>query len=463
MNYKIARGIACGLLGASALLYPASASLAEDGPAAGPTMAQLIPPYYVFNPNIPSDIVTISLGASATQPFVDNLGWNSFVAVNWPAPQTIVERGAPDRQNLIGGLKYGSESKSVVMPTGPVVWETFKSTDDIFLSSGQKPSSFDAPTIIPAACKAIVAKDPGAGQHVLSNTAQATSVLAETAQAFTEKPLIDQNGKKVWYEVRVNRAYYDYVVANGFYNSKNQSGKTINFPSAGNTNLQAPVVKVKAAWKVMGAGDDKSKFYTTNALLYDKTKNSCIEQQVGLVGLHVVQKTQQFQQWAWATFEQVNNAPTQGEPPKEAHYNFNNPTCPETQCKPNTYPSSALNGATQVVREVPIGSAAASVNTAFQTALKTLRSDNVWQYYMLVDAQWGPLNPPPLGTPAQPRYLANTTMETYLQAPVDDAGSPHGCINCHGGFAGKKDLDFQLFKAAPHSNQTEVLLKSFMH
>jgi hypothetical protein len=451
---KIGRSAACVALGAAALLLPASASLADGAPQAASGI-KFIPPDYVFNSNIPSDIVTVNTGANGTQTFVDNLGWNTFIAVNWPAPATIDQRGVPDRQNVIGGLKFGTEGMPKVSPTGPVVWETYKNSEDIFLNPPNKPTSFDTPQTVPALCKAAAEKNPLAALHVLH----------ATTQAFTSKPLIDLNGQKVWYEVRLNRAYYDYVVNNGFYNSKNQNGKKINFPSAGNTNLTAPVVKIKAAWKIMGPGDVQSRFYVVPALINDPATKTCTEQTVGLVGLHVVQKTQQFQQWAWATFEHADNAPDTTGPVAGVHYNFNNPSCPTAQCPPNTYPMPSGKGSpTQVVREVPINSTAAPVNAAFQTALKSLRSDNVWQYYMLVDSQWGPLDPPKIGTPIQPNYLSNTTMETYLQSPTDDPIRPHGCINCHGtGQAADKDLDFQLLHASPQNGQAEAIKSLFMH
>lgn len=447
---------------ATASLFLGSPTMAGDSAPLPPppTVAQLTPPSYVFNSNIPSDIVTIGLGANALQPFVDNLAWNTFLAISWPAPQPIAERGVPDRQNVTGGLKYGAELRKVVMPTGPVVWETFKDTNDIFLPSAAKPAPFDAPPIVPAACTALAKTDPSAALHI----------LRDTKQAFTGKPLIDQNGKKVWYEVKVNRAYYDYVVSNGFYNSTKQ--KNISFPVSSNTTLQLPVVKVKAAWKVMSPQEladkkIKDQFYTVDALLFDHVANTCAEQTVGLVGLHVVQKTKQFQQWAWATFEHVNNAPDTAGPVEGMRYNFYNPACSAEQCPPNTYPGKAgPNAPTQVVREVPLTLPAVAANTTFQAALKTLRDDNVWQYYMLVDSQWGPLDPPnlPVGTPVQPKYLANTTMETYLQTPTVDEDAPHGCINCHGDVAKNKDLDFQLFKASPESSNTrQLLLRAFMH
>ena len=62
----------------------------------------------------------------------------------------------------------------------------------------------------------------------------------------------------------------------------------------------------------------------------------------------------------------------------------------------------------------PIGNEAIGANNLYQAALRTLRPDNVWQYYVLVDAQWG-ASAKPLGVPNQPKWLANTTLETYLQ------------------------------------------------
>ena len=77
--------------------------------------------------------------------------------------------------------------------------------------------------------------------------------------------LIDQNGQDVWYDVKLNRTYYDYVVNNGFYNSKNQQGKKIAFPYSSNTTANQATIKVKAAWKIMGLlgskqPDDQSRF-----------------------------------------------------------------------------------------------------------------------------------------------------------------------------------------------------------
>jgi hypothetical protein len=424
---------------------------------AAPTGRQYTPPYFVFSPDIPRDIVTHDLGAIGNQPFVDNLAWYTFIGLNWPAPQTLTQRGVPDRQNVIGGVKGGGggEGGDPPMPVGPTVWETYKDTDDIYLNPPVRPKSFDAPESIPQPCLLKARANPAAARRTLVQTAKVSDVLKDFKQAFTMQPLIDQNGQKVWYEIKVNRAYYDYVVNNGFYDSRNQAGKNIFFPFSSNTTGDVPAIKVKAAWKVMGGPgsrqpDDFRKFYTTQAFVYDPDTKVCSVETVGLVGLHVVMKTAQLPQWSWATFEHVDNAPDQQAGPTPGKlYNFFSSQC--AGCPLNTPPSQTNpNMPTQVVRVVPVSNDAQGPNSIFQQALQSLRADNVWQYYMLVDAQWAGTRTP-LGVPSQPKFLANTTQETYLQQPVVDTGSPHGCINCHGTFAANKDLDFQLFKAYPHS------------
>jgi hypothetical protein len=414
---------------------------------------QYTPPFYVFSPDVPADIVTHDVGAIGFQPFVDILAWDTFIALNWPAPQPIVQRGVPDRQNVVGGFVSGGGEggRPSSMPVGPVVWETYKDTHDIFLDPPTKPAPFDTPERIPAACAALAGPNPREAR-VLVMTSKVTDVVRSVTQSDGNR-LVDQNGQNVWYEIKVNRAYFDYVVDNGFYDSANQKGKTISFPSSSNDTATVPAIKVKAAWKVMGLlgsrqPDDLTKFYTARGFVVDPNTGQCTERLLGLVGLHVVVKTKQLPQWMWATFEHVGNAPTQGvAPPAGAKYNFNNPACPVSQCPVNTPPTGQSTMPTQVVRVVPINQVAASTTATYQTALKTLRPDNVWQNYMLVDAQWAGTRDN-IGVPAQPKFLANATLETYMQAQTE----PYGCINCHGKYAPTTDLDFQLPNAYPRSS-----------
>lgn len=430
----------CGALAISAL------SLAQSQKG-----RQFTPPYYVFNPSVPKDMVAHDVGAIDTQAFADNLAWDTFIALNWPAPSPIVERGVPDPQNIIGGFVDVGEGKPTPSPNGPTVWETFKDTNDIYLPSAERPTSFDTPESIPPPCKDLAAANPGAARRTLMLTSKFGELVRSDKQADGHR-LVDQNNMNVWYEVKLNRVYYDYVVSNGFYNSKNQVGKTISFPFSANNSSKDATIKVKAAWKVMGPPgskqpDDPTKFYTTDALVFDPVSNDCSKQTLGLVGLHIVMKTKQLPQWLWATFEHVDNAPDQATGAVQGkQYNFFNASCSPTPCATNQHPDKGSMIPTQVVRVVPVDLLAAGDNALYQAALKTLRPDNVWQNYELVNAQWG-ASATPLGTPNEPKFLANTTLETYLQQAVP----PNGCINCHGQFAGQNDLDFELFHAYPRS------------
>lgn len=441
-----ARALRIVLASGAVLAVAAGASIAQDAVKG----RQYGPPAYVFSADIPHDLVTHDVGAIGFQPFVDNLAWDTFVALNWPAPNPIVQRGVPDRQNIVGGFvtSGGEGSGPKTMPTGPVVWETYKDSNDIYLNPPRRPTPFDTAESIPPACKSLAAEYPAAARRTLVLMSKFGELISGDKQADGNR-LVDQNGMNVWYEVKLNRTYYDYVVDHRFYNSRNQQGKTIAFPFSANTTARPATVKVKAAWKVMGLlgakqPDDLTKFYTTEALVYDHVTNKCAKRLLGLVGLHIVMKTAQLPQWLWATFEHVNNAPDMGSTvPAGQKYNFYNASC--TNCPVNQPPTKENPQApTQVMRVIPVNNVAATDNTSYQAALKTLRADNVWQNYMLVDAQWG-ASATPLGVPNQPKFLANTTLETYLQQPVE----PNGCINCHGQFAGKTDLDFQLTHAYP--------------
>nr|BFE92490.1 hypothetical protein GCM10020185_30260 [Pseudomonas brassicacearum subsp. brassicacearum] len=72
--------------------------------------------------------------------------------------------------------------------------------------------------------------------------------------------------------------------------------------------------------------------------------------------------------------------------------------------------------------------------------MRTVNPKSVWANYQLISTQW-PSDPPkncqisaanPLGSPA-PSFLANATLETYIQGTVPQASS--SCMACHGNAA----------------------------
>jgi hypothetical protein len=166
-------------------------------------------------------------------------------------------------------------------------------------------------------------------------------------------------------------------------------------------------------------------------------KETCRAAPMALVGLHIGHKTVAEPQWVWSTFEQFANAPSQADVDAKAmlaRYNFYDRTC--SKCTVNVPPARPWNPnvepfpdkfRSQIVRVIPVTDAAAKLNEQFQSILTGM----VWTNYQLISTQW-PTDATnatdPTGKPA-PQFLANTTMETYIQGSVPITSST--CIDCH--------------------------------
>jgi hypothetical protein len=173
-------------------------------------------------------------------------------------------------------------------------------------------------------------------------------------------------------------------------------------------------MEFKAAWKILGNGDDPSKFYTIRAIVFndDSLTPSPGPNPVtlGLVGLHIGHKTATQRFWVWSTFEQVNNLTS----------SFHNDTC--ASCPVNIPPSGGpdykelapngqpLHKPTQVTRVNPVNTVDPFIDN-INAYYRGLLSGSVWANYSLVSTQWL------LNEDIFPDYLANTVQETYLQGP----------------------------------------------
>lgn len=399
-----------------------TAHAADSGPSV--QLSPVIPPTVQFGDRTPS----------AIENAFDIFSWNSFIALNWPA----LPDGEPDPSKKPG--QHGDNA---------TVWESWIGLDSIFLEGGKKPS-WDAPPVIPPACEAHHRN----GEPVLVMVGKTPNLLTAAEQPFRTGPLVDQNGAYARFEIHANRAMFDYILQNHLYSKAGQKAftGTVSFPCGGGND--AGSIMVKAAWKVLGPGDDPSHFHTIHALVYTKSSKNpaihetCTRQTLGLVGLHIGRRLNISSQWVWSTFEQVDNAPddtaVQGGT-ATGKFNFFNPACknctwndpPPRPWIPNVKDANH----TQVVRISSLpDQAIASAKQENEAALAVLRgvsSKSVWQYYRLISTQWptqsndnctaNPANPN--GTPF-PQFLANVTLETYVQGKVPQSSS--SCINCHG-------------------------------
>jgi len=295
--------------------------------------------------------------------------------------------------------------------------------------------------------------------------------------------LIDQNGHYARFDIMINRDMFNYIVYNHLYNKDGQVrfAGDIVFPfgrfekTAGPDGVTVDVtnqfgkpvtervgaIVVKAAWKVLTKEEANSgRYHVRNAILctppdpittLDKPLTQIVK--VGLVGMHIVHKSEDVPQWNWSTFEQVDNCPEVGVAnTNRTVFNFFCPGAPERSI--NTPPNRPWDPAqeepperrAQIVRTIPINAEVKDLNDSYHERLRTINAKSVWQYYQLVNTQW-PTRPARskrsdpnqgnvpkvspadiLGGPA-PVFVANTTLESYIQGTVPNTSS--SCMECH--------------------------------
>jgi hypothetical protein len=388
----------------------------------------------------------------AAQQLFDVTAWKAFVALNWAAKQD----GEPD------------PSKGFTDTGTPRVWEYWRQSSEVFRPQGKAP----IPWLDNANTHDV--------DHFKAGWRQ-TSTVDQGKEAFSG-PLIDQNGRWVHYQAFINRPEFDYLVKNELYNLEGQAAytkqHTIAFPLNDDTHHGA--VEIKLAWKVLTENEIKSgRFFTRRLPVVqyrpagtpanvtpkahisgkpadnDNSPPSKVET-LGLIGMHIAMRTQSSPQWIWATFEQIDNThldPHSGSPkhplPKRA--SLSNADDPEALVYANTLPDYNAVGAdgklsdwdeskplppVEVLRVVSPPPVTQQVNELMQAYLGSKKS--VFRFYELVGTQWPrhPQAPAVAGgqgsapesvihkTPGDmvPVYLVNSTMETYFQKGIQDAG-----------------------------------------
>ena len=370
----------------------------------------------------------------ASQTAFDTYSWGMFVALNWPAAKD--QRGQPDCLKSIGA-------------SGPVVWQTYKDVDEIFLPNAKNPGSWNS------------SLDSETLTNINVAALKNTSIVNAVDQAVGGW-LIDQSGSPTYYEISANEISYNYIVDNQFYNADIVSkANDIAFP--------VNATEIKASWRILDS-QDQSRYLTmlANVAQFDaqgKPNGTTKQVTLGLVGLHIITKASDYPQWIWSTFEQVDNVPPKekvdgkwvNKPESGVTYSYYNSSAPADSvnqspcdwqrqgdnlvCVPK--PGYTFTTPNPLDRVTPIADTTADVNKLASEGLK----DTVFKYYQLITTQ-RPLMPDnpsnPLGQPT-PAISANTTMESYIQ-------SNSSCMNCHSmatpiGSVFKSDFSY-LFKFA---------------
>ena len=398
-------------------------------------------------------VIPLDMNGTPLQGNADLYAWLTFLAVNWPVNAAT--------------CSANPQASILTAPPNPT-WLSFLASEAVFVAKGSPPNWCYAPAKAPAAAQgayfasaaaALSAQRAGrlatlppkvrtlAEQHpevhmFLHNNSKAQDLISSArltaAHASpglkgileaTGDPLTDQNGRFARYTVNLGQDEYNYIMQKSLWKKSGQQATgDLSFPFSGMSSpKELGAMEFKAAWKVLGANDVSSHFFTTQAIVYNDENGSPSPGKnpvtVGLVGLHVTHKTKKQLKWLWATFEQVENDTK----------SFYNPKCPASQCPPNVETAKGppyveldpvtgkpLNKPVQVVPFSPATSP--SLNAQFQALLK----NTPWAYYKLVSTQWVGN----LGTAPKPELLGNSVLETFVAQT-----KPYSCLNCHQDFA----------------------------
>jgi hypothetical protein len=414
-------------------------------------------PAQQLSPNMPLDVANLPKPSAEDW---NGLAWQSFVASNWP--------GIPDPSQLMGAVDPAGVSV-------PVLWMTSKGVTDVFLDKGAPPDPNWQTQVAATACQSLPGYDP-ATSYVLGLIAKTSPIVhTEINQApfpGSEQvvgPLIDQSANYVRYDIRMSQSEFAYFLNYRYYNADEQ----IAAVTANPTTFQPPprsgqepylqnlppsahygTIEYKASWRVLDPKVDiVSRYFTASAFIVNPDGTCIGPQLVGLTGLHILRLTPSTPAtWFWASFEQVDNITVPSPPPTRPDGRLLTPTFGDgkTYVPGYSYAPAPVDPGKPlpppqpvgVSRLTPIQDTSIPVTKIYQGLL----AGTVWQNYELIGVQF-PVNPIQNGQPqgnaqgtgqcyvagndhatdaaAQINdcYLANTSMETYVQST--------SCATCH--------------------------------
>ncbi|HYF30929.1 MAG TPA: hypothetical protein VD993_07405 [Chitinophagaceae bacterium] len=395
----------------------------------------------VLCPYLPVDVDTnFSVGYdsyldSSRQPPFDQFSWQTFIALNWPANASGQPIG-----NSIGDN-----------PDSMRVWEYYMDPAQVFGGNTQE-----------LVLHMGTAKRENQKLFYMDSKSPEALMPVKGFKEADGHPLIDRNLNFALYEIKMNPTEVNFVTQHslttkaGIAAYAKAHDNRFELPSSDSASGNPGTIEIKASWRILDhtKGDDTTRFYCRNAIIYIDSghvvnhKPLVIRAKVGLVGMHIVRKTQKFDMMIWSTFEHIDNTP---DDPQSAQmdtrkkWSFYNPEC--LNCLPNDTPAFQQGDnkryrwdstppwakryavpapsqpgdsfGTQVVRVYPVYKYTNRINDAWRAQLR----GTVWVNYRLIGSQWQSAETFP--PPNAPALLANATLETYIQPTAS-------CITCHG-------------------------------
>lgn len=375
-------------------------------------------------PNFPDDqtdfsdkFVYMLINVETQTPF-DVFSWQAFAALNWED----------------SGLPEPAQSQ----------WDGFRRREEVFATDE--------------------------AMQVCGNHADGAGVITADLVQADGNVLIDQAGNFVVFETRINAVAEAYILDNALQTMQGQvtrGAEPVEFPMGREGDDGTPAsILIKTSWRVLPPDAAHGDYIVRPGLIHVPARHSetgrdmCLRETLGMIGMHIVTRTHSGNgdEWLWSTFEHRLTAPTAANTrevnsiysldlfpggcaapeadgmPRHILFDPECPDCP-TNIAPGAdwlwaerAPYARLDGSVeftppQIVRCWEIFEGTRELNEMWQAELM----GTPLAQYQLISTQWRGADKSPLFEHGEvPRFLTNTTMESYQQA--DDDGT---CMGCH--------------------------------
>lgn len=364
----------------------------------------------------------LDVGLDPTIDF-SHYAWRTLLGCIWPADP--LHKGEPD------------PSKSLA-DNLPVTLDAWANVEELYQPDGTRPRPWsDAGPRLP----------PGVSGALPSRLLTQVNQMGFDAPTG---PLIAQNGTFTWYETRINRRLYEHL-RGADDRPTSWLYRAANLPGRDAAPLDYPVgsLCVKLAWREFKLPAERaltSRYHVREAYVKDPVTQAWQLRTLGLVGLHVIARTEKRPEWLWFSFEHNDNLVIAPGAPAGLKPCFNDPSGPQSKSDPSVNklpakidplaPPSMVPAPVQVVRVSRLDDQIQATNHAYQTHVDV--RDSVWKHYSLIVAQWPTIRatrrayPDSAGKPFPDAAnfadhpIANSVMETLTIYQQSES-----CMKCH--------------------------------